>query len=92
MSWVIASKKSMQVMTNEGAAYRLPKFMLQPLKCNDRLVSLGLKIKLHHPLAVCTSVFELNGVQHEEMSTPATSIALQTHSGTSPSGNYKNAN
>lgn len=31
---------------------------------------------------------EKNGAQHEEMSIPATSMALHTHSGTSPFGNY----
>lgn len=30
-----------------------------------------------------------NGAQQEDMSIPATSMALQTHSGTSPLGNYQ---
>jgi hypothetical protein len=30
-----------------------------------------------------------NGAQQEDILIPATSMALQTHSGTSPLGNYK---
>lgn len=62
------------------------------LTCTAKIFDAIWEHQVKPPAVLFVSLFvgsHENGTQQEDMSIPATSMALQTHSGTSPLGNYQ---